>query len=59
MDIFEYEIGGYYVLDKGYVDFGRLYLIDQSNAYFVTRLKENTNYRRLYSAEVDKSTGIL
>jgi len=59
LDIIEYEIGAYYVLDKGYVDFNRLYLIDQSNAYFVTRLKENTNYRRLYSAKVDKSTGIL
>ena len=59
MDIIDFEVGAYYVLDKGYVDFGRLYLIHQSNAYFVTRLKENTNYRRLYSDEVDKSTGIL
>ena len=59
LDIIEYEPGGYYVLDKGYVDFSRLYLIHQSNAYFVTRLKDNTNYRRLYSAKVDKSTGVL
>lgn len=59
LDIVEYEPGGYYVLDKGYVDFKRLYLIHQSNAFFVTRLKENTNYRRLYSAKVDKSTGVL
>jgi len=59
LDIIDYEPGGYYVLDKGYVDFSRLYVIHQSNAYFVTRLKENTNYRRLYSAKVDKSKGVL
>jgi Domain of unknown function (DUF4372)/Transposase DDE domain len=59
MDIIDFETGAYYVLDKGYVDFDRLSLINQSNAYFVTRLKENTNYRRLYSAKIDKSTGIL
>lgn len=59
LDLVEYETGAYYVLDKGYVDFSRLYLIHQSSAYFVTRLKDNTNYRRLYSAKVDKSTGVL
>ena len=59
MDLIDFEIGAYYVLDKGYVDFSRLYLIHQSSAFFVTRLKENTNYRRLYSAKVDKATGIL
>jgi hypothetical protein len=59
MDIIDYETGAYYVLDKGYIDFARLYLIHQSNAYFVTRLKDNGNYRRLYSAEVDRSTGVI
>ena len=59
MDIIDYETGAYYVLDKGYIDFSRLYLIHQSNAYFVTRLKDNGNYRRLYSAEVDRSTGVI
>jgi hypothetical protein len=59
MDIINYEIGAYYVLDKGYIDFSRLYLIHQSNAYFVTRLKDNGNYRRLYSAAVDRSTGVI
>lgn len=59
MDIMEYESGAYYVMDKGYVDFGRLYTIHEHNAFFITRLKDNTNYRRLYSAKVDKSTGVL
>lgn len=59
MDIVDFETGAYYVLDKGYIDFSRLYLIHQSNAYFVTRLKDNGNYRRLYSAEVDRSTGVI
>jgi transposase len=59
MDMIDYETGGYYVFDKGYVDYHRLYLIHQSNAYFVTRFKDNGNYRRLYSAKVDRSTGVL
>ena len=59
MDMIEYETGGYYVFDKGYIDYDRLYLIHQSNTYFVSRFKENGNYRRLYSAEVDKSTGVM
>ncbi len=59
MDMIEYETGGYYVFDKGYIDYDRLYLIHQSNAYFVSRFKENGNYRRLYSAKVDKSTGVM
>ncbi|MES2778246.1 MAG: IS4 family transposase [Bacteroidota bacterium] len=59
MDIMEYESGAYYVMDKGYVDFGRLYAIHDQNAFFITRLKDNTNYRRIYSAKVNKSTGVL
>lgn len=59
MDIMEYECGAYYVMDKAYVDFGRLYNIHEQNAFFITRLKDNTNYRRIYSAKVDKSTGVL
>lgn len=59
MDIMEYECGAYYVMDKAYVDFARLYNIHEQNAFFITRLKDNTNYRRIYSAKVDKSTGVL
>ena len=48
-----------YVLDRGYVDFSRLYVIHQSKAFFVTRLKQHINYRRLYSARADKAAGVL
>lgn len=47
-----------YVMDKGYVDFERLYKITQSKAYFITRAKSNMAYRRVYSSKVDKSTGL-
>jgi hypothetical protein len=53
------EAGAIYVMDRGYVDFERLYTIHQSSAFFVTRAKSNFNFRRLYSKPVDKSTGIL
>lgn len=59
LDKIEYEPDGFYILDKGYVDFSRLNVIHQSKAFFVTRLKQNANYRRLYSAKVDKASGVL
>ena len=58
LDKIIYEAGAFYVADKGYVDFGRLYTIHQANAFFVTRAKDNMNYRRVYSAKVNKSKGI-
>lgn len=58
MDILIYEPGSYYIFDRGYVDFERLFFIDESQAWFVTRPKDNMNYRRLYSNKVNKSTGI-
>lgn len=53
------EAGAYYVMDRGYVDYERLYRIHKALAYFVTRAKVNFAFRRLYSAKVDKSTGVL
>lgn len=50
--------GAYYVMDRGYLDFARLYELDQAKAYFVTRGKKNFNFQRRYSHEVDKSTGV-
>ena len=50
--------GAYYVMDRGYLDFERLYVIDQAKAYFVTRAKRNFTFKRRYSREVDKSTGV-
>lgn len=45
-------------MDKGYVDFTRLHKLHTSSAYFVTRAKDNMRFRRMYSHEVDKITGI-
>jgi hypothetical protein len=58
LDIFPYEAGSYYILDKGYIDFGRLNKIHQSSCFFVTRAKENFRFIRLSSEPVDKATGI-
>lgn len=59
LDVIEIEAGSIYVLDRGYWDFDRLYKININHAFFVTRLKDNTNYRRLYSAKVDRTTGVI
>ena len=52
------EAGAFYVMDRGYVDFGRLYAFTLSAAFFVTRTKKNVLLRRRYSHEVDRSTGV-
>jgi len=50
--------GAYYVMDRGYLDFRRLYDLHQAKAYFVTRAKSNFKFTRRYSHEVDKSAGV-
>lgn len=52
------EPGAIYLMDRGYLDFRRLYSLHQCSAFFVTRLKSNTAYRRLYSKQVDKASGL-
>ena len=52
------EAGAFYIFDRGYLDFARLYVIHQSSAFFVTRAKSNFSFKRLYSRPVDKSTGV-
>ncbi len=52
------EPGSYYIMDRGYLDFARLYTLTQFCAYFVIRSKTNLKFRRLYSRPVDKSTGL-
>jgi len=59
LDILVLEAGAIYVMDRGYLDFARLYLMHQAQAFFVTRTKSNTRFRRIYSASVDRSTGII
>jgi hypothetical protein len=48
----------FYAMDKGYVDFARLYAIHQQGAFFVIRAKNNLKYNRLYSNPKDKASGI-
>jgi hypothetical protein len=52
------EAGAFYVMDRGYLDFERLYVFTLSAAFFVTRTKENVQLQRRYSHEVDTSTGV-
>jgi hypothetical protein len=58
LDVLPYESGGFYIMDKGYVDFKRLYHIHQHQAFFVTRAKDNFRFVRMYSAQTDKSKNI-
>jgi transposase len=52
------EAGAIYLMDRGYLDYARLYKIHLASAFFVTRAKSSTRYRRLYSCPVDKTTNI-
>ena len=52
------EAGAFYVMDRGYVDFERLFLLTLSSAFFVVRTKSNVLLQRRYSHPVDKSTGV-
>ena len=58
LDHFPLDAGSYYIMDKGYIDFARLYHIHKEEAFFVTRAKDNFKFVRLSSSKVDKSTGI-
>ena len=59
LDILPIEAGAFYIMDRGYLDFARLYAMHQSGAFFVTRAKRNMDARRVYSAPADRSTGII
>jgi IS4 transposase len=52
------EAGAFYVMDRGYVDFERLYVFTLSSAFFVVRTKSNVLIQRRYSHPVDKTTGV-
>ncbi len=58
LDILIPEPGSYYIMDRGYLDFERLYRLHQDKAFFVIRAKKNFQFRRLYSRAVDKTTGL-
>jgi hypothetical protein len=59
LDILPLEAGAFYVMDRGYLDFARLYAISQHSAFFVIRAKSNLKCRRVYSHQIDRSTGLI
>jgi hypothetical protein len=60
LDKMPVDPGSYYIMDKGYVDFHRLYtLIHQRRAFYVSRAKDNIRYEAISSSEVDKTAGII
>ena len=59
LDMLVPEAGAIYVMDRGYVDFARLYRLHQARAFFVTRAKSNLNAHRVYSATTDRTTGVI
>jgi hypothetical protein len=59
LDVITFESNSFYIMDRGYVDYKCLYKIHLCGAFFVTRAKDNMNYRRLYSHLKDKSKGVL
>jgi hypothetical protein len=59
LDLLIPEAGAFYVMDRAYLDFERLYVLHQASSFFVTRAKSNMDARRLYSASADRSAGVI
>ena len=59
LDLLLPEAGAIYVMDRGYIDFARLYVLHQAGAFFVTRAKSNLDAHRVYSAPTDRADGII
>ena len=51
--------GTFTIMDRGYIDFARLYRFELNKSFFIVRAKKNLNFRRRYSAQIDKATGVL
>ena len=59
LDILPIEAGAFYVMDRGYLDYARLYKLHQAGAFFVTRAKRGMDARRVYSATADRASGVI
>ena len=59
LDVLIAEPGSFYVMDRGYLDFARLYGLHLATSFFVTRAKSNFKFKRVYSRPVDRNTGLL
>lgn len=58
LDILLFEKNAFYIMDRGYVDFGRLYRITQCGSFFVVRAKDNLKFKCVHSRKVDKASGL-
>jgi len=59
LDFLPVEAGAFYLMDRGYLDFARLYKLHQAGAFFVTRAKRGMDARRVYSAASDRDSGVI
>src|SRR5208283_3016300 len=59
LDMLIAEAGAFYVMDRGYLDFSRLFALHQTGAFFVTRAKRGMNAHRIYSMPADRDTGVI
>ena len=59
LDIIPVEPGSFYIMDRGYLDYARLYALSQASAFFITRAKSNMKCRRVYSHPVDRGAGLI
>jgi hypothetical protein len=59
LDQLNFEVGAFYVMDRGYLDFARLHQVGLALAFFVTRAKSNSSFNLLHSLDVDESAGVL
>ena len=59
LDQLIFEAGAFYVMDRGYLDFARLYKLQLASAFFVIRAKKRFDFKRLYSQPVDRTTGVI
>jgi len=59
LDLLIPEAGAFYVMDRGYLDFARLYILHQAGSFFVTRARSNAKLRRIYSLPVDRASGLI
>ena len=59
LDILPVDAGSFYVMDRGYLDFSRLYAMHQAGAFFVTRAKHGMDARRVYSSPTQRDTGVI
>ncbi len=58
LDILPLEAGAFYIMDRGYVDYGRMHRIHRAGAFFILRASKNTSTKRIYSHPIDKSLGL-